>query len=454
MLSLETFKQVWKEQFPATTIANNHFMIAVSGGLDSIVLAYLMHHAGASCSIAHANFQLRGAESTRDEQFVRSFASSLHIPIFVHAFETAQYAETYKMGIQEAAREIRYAWFDTLLQQVSAEKGKAAFLLTAHHADDQVETVLMQLFRGTGLHGLTGIPARREDIIKMMRPLLTFSKAQIKNFALKNQIDHIEDSSNFSNDYTRNLIRNQLIPQIESVYPQVTTNILDTIERLKEAEQIVNNTIQAFWEKAKHFSKGILSIPIDAWNTIKSNHTYTWELIKDYGFKPNQIEEVLKLLNASQGAYIASPTYRFIKWKAQIQIVPTTSVLAHEVILKAPFQLETEWEILTFELKSIAEVTIQAASGYAYLDAAHIQWPLLYRTWQSSDYFYPLGLRKKKKLGPFLGSLKLNPSLKARATVLTMAEKILWVVGHRIDDRFKIGPSTQQVLLISSQNKP
>ncbi|MFM2439536.1 MAG: tRNA lysidine(34) synthetase TilS [Bacteroidota bacterium] len=454
MLSLESFKQVWGKQFPATNIKNNHFLIAVSGGLDSIVLAYLMHQIGAKCTIAHVNFQLRGAESERDENFVRSFSSKWNIPLFVHKSETTQYAQTNKMGIQEAAREIRYAWFDTIMKELAVTTGKPIFLLTAHHADDQVETVLMQLFRGTGLHGLTGIPARRNDSMAIIRPLLSYTKAQLAAFAQANSIQNIEDSSNTKNDYTRNLIRNKLIPEIEAVYPNVTQNIVATVERLKEAAEIVNTTIDAYWKKGLRISKGILFIPIVYWEKVITNQTYTWGLIKNFGFKASQIEEVVKLLHASDGAYIETNTHRFIKWKAQIQLVANDASTEHIIINKEDVEVQGKWQNLHFHIKQINELVINPDTNYAYLDADLIQWPLLLRTWQSPDYFYPLGLRKKKKLNHFLGSLKLSPTIKARITLLTTGDKILWVIGKRIDDRFKVTNSTKEVLVITCIDNP
>ena len=454
MLSLETFKQVWEKQFPETTVKNNHFLIAVSGGLDSIVLAYLMQHIGAKCTLAHVNFQLRGAESERDENFVRSFASRLDIPLFVEKFDTAQYAETNRMGIQEAAREIRYTWFDTLMKELTITTGKPVFLLTAHHADDQVETVLMQFFRGTGLHGLTGIPARRNDSMAIIRPLLSFTKQQLVAFAESNNIQNIEDSSNAKNDYTRNLIRNKLIPEIEAVYPNVSMNIIATVERLKEAAEIVNYTVAAYWKKGIRTSKGILFIPIAYWEKVIANQTYTWGLIKNYGFKPAQIEEVIKLVHASDGAFIETISHRFIKWKIQIQIVANDASTEHIIIKQQDLEVETKWNYLHFETKPLAGLAINPDTKYAYLDADLIQWPLLLRTWQPTDYFYPLGLRKKKKLNHFLGGLKLSPTLKARVILLTMGDKILWVTGKRIDDRFKVTNSTKAVLVITCIDKP
>lgn len=453
MLTLENFKENWERKFPDISLKHTHFLLAVSGGLDSVGLTYMMYLIGAKCTIAHVNFQLRGEESNRDEQFVTNFANRLRIPLKVNRFDTASYAQAYKMGIQQAAREIRYAWFDQLLKEIktsAADRQLKVVLLTAHHADDQVETVLMQLFRGTGLHGLTGIPDFRNDSITVCRPLLAYTKSQILGFAKEFSLTYVEDSSNEKNDYTRNLIRNKLIPAIQEVYPQAAENVLDTVARLKEAELIVNSSVAAFWAKGKKTRHGIETISIQHWKKIKNNHTYTWGFIQYYGFKPQQIVEVHKLLDANNGAYIASPTHRFIKYNDTIQVVANHSNTEHMMVYVGEGDLQTNNGLLHFETVDIAEIVeINKEPQFAYLDADKIEWPVLYRTWQSTDYFYPLGLRKKKKLNHFLGSLKLSPAIKQRTGVLTMGDKMLWVVGQRIDDRYKITAQTKSVLKIT-----
>jgi tRNA(Ile)-lysidine synthase len=281
MLNLETFKEYWDVAFPDLRLRRTHFVLAVSGGVDSIVLAHIMHSLKANCTIAHVNFQLRAAESDRDEQFVRDFASQFQIPIQVHKVNTQNYALTYKLGIQEAAREIRYAWFGALMQSLAeaennkpqspllhalTPKPKPVVLLTAHHADDQVETVLMHLFRGTGIHGLTGIPDRRNDVLNLARPLIQFSKTQIKDYAQRHQLNYVEDSSNEKDTYTRNYIRNILIPQLTIQYPSISENILATSKRVKEADHIVSSAVSNFWKKGIVSKKGILTISIHYWN--------------------------------------------------------------------------------------------------------------------------------------------------------------------------------------------
>jgi tRNA(Ile)-lysidine synthase len=462
LLDLEQFKSHWATTFPGITTHNTHFIIAVSGGVDSIVLAALMQQMGAKCSIAHANFQLRGEESNRDESFVQAFATKIAMPFLTKRFDTLAFAEQYKMGIQQAAREIRYAWFETLIKEMDQQTASRIVLLTAHHADDQVETVLMQFFRGTGLHGLTGIPANRThqqnplatDHIHLIRPLLPFSKANIKNFAKANGLAFVEDSSNLKNDYTRNLIRNQLIPQMETIYPNVNQQILDTISRLKEAEDIVNATVTAFWKKHMHFPKGIPTIQLSTWNQLKGNATYIWGLVQAYGFKATQLKEIHKIAGAAKGAFIASATHRLIKWDNQIQIVSNQEDKVYETISKDQLVVDTLFGKFQLEwIDYMEELKLDTSANMAYLDAEELSWPLLNRSWVATDYFYPLGLRKKKKLNHFLGNLKLSPAIKSRTTVLCSDSKIAWVVGQRIDDRFKITPNTKRIIKITFLSK-
>ena len=462
LLSLEQFKSHWANTFPGRSVHNTHFLIAVSGGLDSIVLSSLMHQMGASCTIAHVNFQLRGAESNRDEHFVKTFAEQLKMPILIKRFDTLAYADQYKMGIQQAAREIRYAWFESLVKELSLSTKNKVVLLTAHHADDQVETVLMQFFRGTGLHGLTGIPAIRShqqnqlstDHIDLIRPMLPFSKSSIKDFANLNGLQFVEDSSNEKNDYTRNLIRNQLIPQMEAVYPNVSKQILDTVTRLQEAEAIVDSTVNAFWKKNIRFPKGIPTIDLSKWNNLHGNATFIWGLVQAYGFKATQIVEIQKVAAANKGAYIASATHRFIKWDNQLQIVPIQENKVYETISQDQVMLDTELGKFQFEwIDKMEGLKVDTSAHIAYLDANHLSWPLLNRSWVATDYFYPLGMRKKKKLNHFLGNLKLSPAIKAQTTLICSGDKIVWIVGQRIDDRFKITPNTQKVLKITFLSK-
>ena len=445
MLTLEAFKAYWDKQFPTLRLKRSHFLLAVSGGVDSVVLAHLMHQIGAKCTIAHVNFQLRGSESIRDEHFVRQLAVQLNYPIQVQSFETAKYAEAYKMGIQEAAREIRYTWFESIIKTLD----QPAFLLTAHHADDQVETVLMQLFRGTGVHGLTGMAAFRNDTIPLARPLLAFSKLEIQNYALEHGLNYVEDSSNAKDDYTRNFIRNQLIPQVNQLYTNATQNILGTVERMKEADEIITQAVNNFWKKASRKYKGIDCIDIEDWLKVSNYETYTWGLIKSLGFRSQQIAEVHKLLIANTGAYIVSDSHKLVKYKNMIQIVPLSTNIEHQLIYGEGTLQLTNFSIQVEAMSREVLGEIPADKKMACIDADKLEWPLLVRSWQSTDYFYPLGVNKKKKLNHFLGSAKLSPAEKEKVTVIASGDRILWIVGQRIDHRFRITESTKHILKLT-----
>ena len=445
MLTLETFKAYWDKQFPTLRLKRSHFLLAVSGGVDSVVLAHLMHTIGAKCTIAHVNFQLRGSESVRDEHFVRQLATQFNYPILVQSFETAKYAEAYKMGIQEAAREIRYTWFESIIKTLD----QPAFLLTAHHADDQVETVLMQFFRGTGVHGLTGIAPYRKDSIPLARPLLAFTKAAIQAYALEHGLNFVEDSSNAKDDYTRNFIRNQLMPQVTQLYANAAQNILSTVERLKEADEIISETVNLFWKKYLRKYKGIDCIDIAQWQKVTQYETYTWGLIKTLGFRPQQITEVHKLLSANTGAYMVSDTHKLVKYKNMIQIVPLTNTMEHQLIYGEGVLQLTQFSIKVEALSREALGEIPTDKKVACIDADSLDWPLLIRSWQPTDYFYPLGINKKKKLNHFLGAAKLSPIEKEKQTVIASGDRILWVVGQRIDHRFRITENTKQIVRLT-----
>ena len=460
---IQSFQKYWQQHFVHILPNNAHLLLAVSGGLDSVVLVDLVTKSGFNCSIVHCNFTLRDLESDRDEQFVTALGNQYNIQVHTKKFATAQFASDNKISTQEAARNIRYQWFRELLDVAKKnDSGKNYYILTAHHADDQVETVLMQFFRGTGLHGLTGIPAMRThqqnplatDHINLIRPLLPFSKASIKDFAKLNGLDYVEDSSNLKNDYTRNLIRNQLIPQMEIIYPNVNQQILDTISRLKEAEDIVDRTVTSFWKKHISFPKGIPTIKLSTWNQLKGNATYIWGLVHAYGFKATQLKEIHKIAGAAKGAYIASASHRLIKWDDSIQIVSNQEDKVYDTISKDQKVLDTLFGKFQLEwIENREQLKLDTSTTMAYLDADQLSWPLLNRSWVATDYFYPLGLRKKKKLNHFLGSLKLSPAIKAMTTVLCSDSKIAWVVGQRIDERFKITPNTKRVLKITFLSK-
>lgn len=432
--------------FRKRNLLQGKFLAAVSGGVDSSVLCELCKQAGLKFSIAHCNFQLRGEESERDEKFVRSLGEKYGVEVFVKRFDTGKYANDNKISIQEAARELRYDWFVQLKNENSF-----SFTLLAHHADDNIETMLMNFFRGTGLHGLTAMPDENRDDKFFLRPLLDVRRKEIVEFAEQNNLQWVEDSSNASSKYTRNFFRNELLPAIKKVYPQVEENLLDNIKRLKSANALYQISVEELKKKVCEQKASEVRIPI--LKLIKYQQTsLIYEIIKDYGFGEKQVDEVIKLAEADSGKFIENELWQIIKHRNWLIIAPKANNAD-------TISIEEGMEKLCFnsgklELKSISKekFQLQKKDTIAQLDAKHIEYPLLLRKWKQGDYFYPLGMRKKKKLSRFFIDQKLPKNQKENIWVIESNKKIIWVVGMRIDDRFKVTESTKEVLTINVTN--
>lgn len=447
----------------------DQLLLAVSGGVDSVVLTDLCHKAGYQFTIAHCNFQLRGGESDADETFVRSLGEKYNVEVLVKKFDTEEYAAANKLSIQEAARTLRYTWFEEILNgewsmvngqlsslQTGASHGETSIhhspftihLLTAHHADDNIETLMMNFFRGTGLHGLTGIPVAYGHL---KRPLLSFTKQELLVYATEQGLQFREDSSNQSSKYTRNFFRNEVIPAIEQIYPQVKTNLTDNINRFLEIEQLYKLSTQAIIKKLCRIKGKEIHIPVKQLLQY-NNKALIYEIIHPYGFSEKQIDEVLKLAESDSGKYIDSPAfhYRIIKHRHWFIISPVKSVESATIIIEEKdAEVLFEEGRLFFRKTDASKVELTSPNHIALLDVKGITYPLLLRKWKTGDYFYPLGMKKKKKVARFLIDAKLSKTQKEKLWVLESNKKIIWVVGHRIDDRFKLIPSTKDVLLIS-----
>ncbi len=448
-------------QFQNSTKQQNLFspkdklLLAVSGGIDSVVLCELCKQAGYDFIIAHCNFKLRGEESERDELFVRQLANKYGIEAIVQQFDTEKYAAENKLSTQQAARELRYNWFAELVRslesEVSSQNPKPEtrnFLLTAHHADDNNETLLMNFFRGTGLHGLTGIPP---SINYIRRPLLSFSKAELLEFAQENKLEFVEDSSNQSSKYTRNFFRNEIIPAISNVYPQVKDNLQDNINRFKEIEKLYQFSVGELTKKLCKPKGKEVYIPVKQLMAY-NNRALIYEIISAFGFNEKQVDEVMKLAESDSGKYIQSPTaaYRIIKHRHWFIISPVVTSESQNIIIEDGIS-SLQFAIGSLQLSRLAIEACQlpTANWVACFDAKEIQFPLLLRKRKTSDYFYPLGMKKKKKINRFLIDLKLSATEKEKVWVLESNQRIIWVVGHRIDERFKIMEHTKEALRLT-----
>ncbi len=455
MKLLENFKKYIKHQ--NLFQPKDKLLLAVSGGIDSVVLCELCKQTGYDFVIAHCNFQLRGAESERDEGFVRSLGKKYAVEVLVKKFETEKFAEEHKLSIQVAARELRYTWFNELIDNRQAHDLDmpespdcplpiAQCFLTAHHANDNIETLLMNFFKGTGIKGLHGILPKQNKII---RPLLFAKKEALLAFAAEHKLEFVEDSSNSSDKYTRNYFRNELIPGLHKVFPQVEENLLNNIDRFSEIEMLYQQSIGLHKKKLLEPRGKEIHIPVLKLLKSEPLHTIVYEIINNYGFTAHQTEEVVGLLKSESGKYVQSSSHRIIKNRNWLIIAPNETTKAHHILIESEGNVEFAAGCLSLKKVLNTSSSILDDKNVAQLNAAEIIFPLLLRKWKKGDYFYPLGMIKKKKLSRFFGDLKLSLPQKEKTWVLEMDKKIIWVVGLRIDDRFKITDATKTVLHIS-----
>lgn len=419
------------------------FAVAVSGGIDSVVLCELCQQAGIEFSLAHCNFKLRGEESERDEQFVRSLAKKYAVAILVKEFETDKYASEKKYSIQVAARELRYDWFASL-----HEADKNSYVLLAHHANDNIETVLMNFFRGTGIEGMTGMPSMVKESF-CLRPLLNNTRREMEEFAALHQLTWVEDSSNQSSKYTRNFFRNELLPALKKVYPAVEENLLDNISRFKQIDALYKIGIEKIKKEILENRGEDAIIPIHKLKPYRET-SLIYELIKQYGFGEKQVAEIIKLMESEAGRYLENEHYQVIRHRKNLVITPKYSPVQTAIVVdKDKKKISLTGLELQLKFYAASDLKIKKEKNSAQLDAGLVTFPLLVRRWQEGDYFYPLGLRKKKKLARFFIDQKLSKPDKEKIWVVESGKRIVWIAGLRIDDRFKITISTKEVLELS-----
>lgn len=449
---------------------NDRLLLAVSGGIDSVVLCELCYQWGFIFEIAHCNFRLRGEESERDEAFVKSLEERYNTRVWIKKFDTENYAQNQGVSIQVAARELRYQWFDELMHPDSKENLEnpliidhpnfkpgsnvmSTFLLTAHHANDNIETLLMNFFKGTGIKGLRGILPKQGKII---RPLLFAKKEEIISFARENNLPFVEDSSNLSDKYTRNYFRNHLIPAVKKVFPRAEDNLLENIERFRDIQILYDEGILLHKKKLLEYKGKEVHIPVLKLLKSQPLKTIIYEIIKDFGFTVAQTDEVIHLLESGSGKYISSPGYKIIKDRKWLIIVPQNTMETSIIIIEEKDK-EKEYANgkLLFEKATFENEAIPKDPTIAFLDADMLQFPLLLRKWKLGDYFYPLGMQKtpggrpgKKKLSRFFIDLKLSLAEKENTWVIESNKKITWIVGKRIDDRCKVTANTKNLYKI------
>ncbi|SFZ94500.1 tRNA(Ile)-lysidine synthase [Flaviramulus basaltis] len=415
----------------------SRFLIAISGGIDSVVLTYLCHKIGLKFSLVHCNFNLRGKESDGDEDFILQLAEDLDLEVFIENFDTEKYAKDNKRSIQMAARELRYAWFEELAEQL-----KFDYILTAHHADDNLETFLINFTRGTGLEGLTGIP---EVNGKFVRPLLPFSRGDIKNYAKEYNIEWRDDSSNTSKKYLRNKLRYDVVPILKEINPSLLQSFQSTLNNLQDTTSIVDDSIDAFLNKTiESISDNEVKFKISDFKEVDNPKAYAYEVFKDFGF--TEWNDVVDLLDAETGKLVLSQTHRLIKNREHLLLSGLNSEENKILyILETDKKTETPFGTLFFDE---ADAIFGKRTNLIHIDKEKLKYPLILRKWKEGDVFYPIGMSGKKKVSKYFKDEKLSLLDKENTWLLCSEDDIIWVVNRRADNRFKVIETTKQILKI------
>ena len=436
--------------------AGDRLLLAVSGGLDSIVLLDLCSRAGYDFVVAHGNFGLRGEESLRDEAFVQELGAAYGREVLVRHFDTAVYAASRKVSVQVAARELRYNWFREIVEESKAGSGSDGgdhalrYIVTAHHQDDNIETLLMNFFKGTGIAGLRAMLPHQGQVV---RPLLFASREAIHAYGMERGLSWVEDSSNASDKYTRNYFRHQVIPLVAQAYPGVLDNLADNVGRFREIELLYRQAVEARKKKLLEYRGNEVHIPVLKLLQSEALGTLLYEILSPYGFSPQQAEACRELLDSPSGRYIVSATHRVLKNRGWLILSPLeTTAATHVLVEDADTAVAFADGVLRLQRVAAERVGgLDQGPRIALLDASVVRFPLLLRPWKVGDYFYPLGMRKKKKLSRFFIDNKLSLTQKEKVWVVEMDKKIVWVVGLRIDDRCRLATGTKEVLRIEWQ---
>lgn len=418
-------------------------LIALSGGVDSMVLAELLRRCGYNIAFAHCNFRLRGAESDGDEQFVREYAQRVGVKLFVKQFDTHQYVADNKVSVEMAARELRYAWFNDLINANQSLNSSGASnnsdgwqnlrfdkLALAHHADDQIETFFINLLRGSGIKGLKAMQPCNGMYI---RPLLWASREQIKKFAIENGIQWREDSTNQDTVFLRNKIRHNLMPVYDGIKSDAREKILQSVECLASENQLYRELLKDKLSAIETVD-GVL-------HSVEKRHfglQLLFEWIRDFGFSYSQCESIYASLDGEPGREFYSNEYQLVVEKETVELFPIDiEKLAGKELSFSEFEISPSFKLQT------------SNPDVAQLDFDKLKLPLKMRSWQQGDRFRPLGMRGSKLVSDFFNDLNFTAYRKKTAQILTDADdNIVWIVGYRIDDRYKITEKTKTIYQI------
>jgi tRNA(Ile)-lysidine synthase len=415
-------------------------VVGLSGGADSVVLLYLLNRLGYECVAAHCNFHLRGEESVRDEAFAKQLADSFKIPFYKQDFDTYAIAKERGISIEMAARDLRYEWFESL-----RKNHQAIAIAVAHHKDDSIETLLLNLIRGTGIKGLTGIKPQTGFVV---RPLLCVSKQEILQFAEKKELPFITDSSNLQDEFTRNKIRNQVLPLLRTINPAVREALTQTMNNLDEVAKIYDAEIEKACKYVFDKEKG--SIDMGRLKSFPSSESVLFELLKNYGFGKEVIQDIYQAIDSQSGKEFYSDQYRLVRDRTEFLLLPLDKQEEKKEYLinigESSVAFPVGMEINCQESK--ADFQIEKHKHIAYLDFEALQFPLTLRNWQIGDKFVPFGMHSFQKLSDFFNNHKFSKPEKEKTWLLVSGNDIVWIVNHRTDDRFKITKHTKKIIIL------
>ncbi|UUC44902.1 tRNA lysidine(34) synthetase TilS [Flavobacterium cerinum] len=414
-------------------------LLAISGGIDSTVLLHLFHALPYEIAVAHCNFSLRGDESDGDERFVSEFCTEQNIRFLTIRFNTQEYATSRKLSIQLAARELRYNWFQRLIDEEGYD-----YLLTAHHLDDALETFLINLTRGTGLDGLTGIPGQNGQTL---RPLLPFSRVEIENYARDNAINWREDSSNASDKYVRNRLRHQVVPVLKELNPNFLQGFQDTLHHLQQAETLTKDAVDSLYKKVVTEKDGQLSIAIEKLKLVPNYKAYLYQWLKSYGF--TAWDDIYNLVEAQSGKQVFSGHYRLLKDRDFLLLSKQKTIT--DQYLEITENQEVALEQGRIKMYPVTNVTDNGDSRIIFVDKDKLKLPLILRKWKEGDYFYPSGMAGRKKISKYFKDEKFSLIDKENCWLLCSGDEIIWVVGKRADRRFTTEETTNTIIKIELQ---
>ncbi len=423
-------------------VENDRILLAISGGTDSVVLLHLFSKLNYYTEIAHCNFKLRGEESDGDEQFVKHLAEKFGIRGHYISFNTREYAQTNKLSIEMAARELRYNWFNELCDKFGFTK-----IATGHHLNDSIETLFINMVRGTGINGLTGIKPINGNII---RPLLFATREQIEQYIKTEKLEFHTDSSNLENEYVRNIIRNKIIPELKEINPSLESTMRQNMARFSEVSEIYQEQINNIRNKLWVVDNDRITLSITELKKAEHPAAFLFEMLAPMGFSTDSVQNIVAGLHTQPGKMLYSKTHRLLIDRESIII---ENILVETEFLEINSPNEFEKAPINFKTQrfTIDEFKLIKDSCNAFLDADKLKYPILFRSWNEGDFFFPLGMNHKKKLSDFFIDQKIDRLQKEKIRVLESNHQIVWIVGIRIDNRFRVTERTKNVLQLTIQ---